>query len=391
MISIEQALSLVKKHSLPTGRIISMSLSDAMGYVLAENVVSPIAMPPFRQSAMDGYALHLQESSTYSLVGEIKAGDDTEPELNPGEAVRIFTGARVPTSANAIVMQERVAVSSGSVIVSAEVRLNDNIRPPGEQVLQGAMALPKGTKLHAAAIGFLASLGIVTVPVFEKPSIAIVVTGNELVAPGTSLPPGKIYESNGLMLKVQLQQLGYNQIGIYKIIDDYQETVTALKKIIDQHDTVIISGGISVGDYDFVSAALAELQVEEVFYKVHQKPGKPLYFGKKQHTLIFALPGNPAATLSCFYLYVLLALELCSGAPDFRLARTQARATTTFANKAGRPQFLKAIYGEGNVTILEGQNSSMLQTFALSNALVFIPETTENIHINDTVEVILLP
>lgn len=391
MISIEQALSLVKKHSLPTHRITPLSLSDVMGHVLAENIVSPIAMPPFRQSAMDGYAVHLHKSNTYTLVGEIKAGDDTEPELNPGEAVRIFTGARVPTSANAIVMQERVEVSSSTLTVTSEVRLNDNIRPPGEQVLQGAIALPKGTKLHAAAIGFLASLGIVTVPVFEKPSIAIVVTGNELVAPGQSLPPGKIYESNGLMLKVQLQQLGYNRIEIYKIIDDYQDTVAALREIIAQHDMVMISGGISVGDYDFVSAALAELQVEEVFYKVHQKPGKPLYFGKKQETLIFALPGNPAATLSCFYLYVLLALEIYSGDADFELSRTKASAATTFTNKAGRPQFLKAIYREGKVTILEGQNSSMLQTFALSNALVFIPETIENININDMVEVILLP
>ncbi len=391
MISIEQALSLVKKHSLPTDRVTTLRLSEALGYVLAENMISPLSMPPFRQSAMDGYAIHLHPSPHYTLVGEVKAGDEKEPELKKGEAVRIFTGARVPQTANAIVMQEKVEVTSGSILLNTNVSPHDNIRPAGEQVSAGAIALQKGTRLNAAAIGFIASLGIETLNVYEKPSIAIVVTGNELVAPGEYLPPGKIYESNGVMLMVQLQQLGYHRPSIIKIIDDLTATIHSLREIIAQHDVVMISGGISVGDYDFVAKALNELQVEEVFYKVHQKPGKPLYFGKKHATLIFALPGNPAATLSCFYLYALPALEIRSGNTHFELTRTKASATEMFINKAGRPQFLKAIYRDGKVTILEGQNSSMLQTFALSNALVFIPETTENININDTVEVILLP
>jgi molybdopterin molybdotransferase len=391
MISIDQALSLVQKHTFPTHRITTKSLSEAMGYVLAENIVSPISMPPFRQSAMDGYALNLHPDHVYSRIGEVKAGDETELVLKKGEAVRIFTGARVPQTANAVVMQERVVVSAGTISVSSEVFPNENIRPTGEQVMIGDVALPKGTKLNAASIGFMASLGIERLKVFEKPSIAIVVTGNELVAPGNPLPQGKIYESNGVMLKVQLQQLGYDAVNIVKIIDDYMDTVQTLQEIISQNDVVMISGGISVGDYDFVAAALQELQVKELFYKVHQKPGKPLYFGKKHDTLIFALPGNPAATLSCFYLYVLLALEMSSGNKAFQLTRIKARATSKFANKAGRPQFLKAIYHEGKVAILEGQNSSMLQTFALANALVFVPETTENIAVDDHVDVILLP
>lgn len=391
MFSIEQALTLIKKHSQPTRQTSITSLSEAMGHVLAENIISPISMPPFRQSAMDGYALNLHTSHVYALIDEVKAGDEKEPILKPGESVRIFTGARVPETANAVVMQERVSVSSKQLTVSSEILVNDNIRPAGEQVLKGAMALPKGTTLNAAAIGFLASLGIESLKVFNKPSIAIIITGNELVAPGQPLSPGKIYESNGVMLKVELQQLGFDSPTILKIKDDYKATVMALKEIISQNDIVMVSGGISVGDYDFVAGALQELQVEELFYKVHQKPGKPLYFGKKLDTLIFALPGNPAATLSCFYLYVLLALKIRSGETNFDLFRTKASTTTKFYNRAGRPQFLKAIYREGKVTILEGQNSSMLQTFALANALVYVPETTENINVNDLVEVILLP
>jgi molybdopterin molybdotransferase len=154
---------------------------------------------------------------------------------------------------------------------------------------------------------------------------------------------------------------------------------------------VIITGGISVGDYDFVGRALHELQVDEIFYKVKQKPGKPLFFGKKEDSLIFALPGNPAAALSCFYVYVYTALQIIENNPSISLPRISAKSQTTFSKKGDRSQFLKAIYYQGNVTILEGQSSAMLQTFALSNALVYLPSNHSEIKLNEEVEVILLP
>lgn len=391
MISVEKAIQIVSSNSNPVTKSKGINLSSALGYVLFEDVVSPINMPPFRQSAMDGYALNLHDSKTYSIIGEVKAGDDYNPTLKTGEAVRIFTGAPVPDSANAVVMQEKTEVEGSRLQLMSSVNKNDNIRPLGEQVLKGAIALNKGTKLFSAGIAYLTSLGITKVKVYKKPSIAIVVTGNELAEAGENLQYGQIYESNAIMLSIALKQLGYDKVSIHKVEDNYDSTFQLLNVVINQHDVVLVSGGISVGDYDFVGKALNELDVEELFYKVNQKPGKPLFFGKKEEKIIFALPGNPAAALSCFYMYVLLAIEKIIGNNNFSLHKTKATSTSDFIKKGERAQFLKAIYHEGVVEILEGQNSSMLHTFALANAMVYLSETATSINKEDEVEVILLP
>ncbi len=391
MISIETAIKLVKDTASPLLKATVKPVEKAGGYELSQNIKSPINMPPFRQSAMDGYALNLHDGLKYQLIGEIKAGDGQQPVLKPGEAVRIFTGAAVPDTANAVMMQEKVKVNGKSISIEHHIEEGINIRPLGEQVKQGELALKKGTKLTPAAIGYLSSLGISEVSVFQKPSIALISTGNELVEPGIDLPYGKIYESNSKMLLSALYSLKFYDVSIHKVEDDYAKTLSKLKTIIEQNDLVMITGGISVGDYDYVGKALNELNTEEVFYKVKQKPGKPLFFGKKENTTIFALPGNPAAALTCFYIYVYIALQNMMGRESNQLPYVTAKSLSTFEKKGDRPQFLKAIYTDGKVEILEGQSSAMQQTFALSNALVFVPEHIIKISINDTVETILLP
>jgi len=391
MIPISKAISIVKKNGKPLLKKINKLVEKAGGYVLFEDVISPINMPPFRQSAMDGYALNLHDSLSYTLIGEIKAGDSHQPVLQKGEAVRIFTGAPVPDSANAVMMQEKVESNENTIKIEHQVALEINIRPLGEQVKTGDVALKKGTKLTPAAIGYLISLGITEVSVFKKPNIAIVTTGNELIEAGQDLTYGKIYESNSKMLLSTLYSLKFYDVTLHKVEDNYDKTVSTLKSVIAENDLIIITGGISVGDYDFVGKALKQLQVEELFYKVKQKPGKPLFFGKKGDTQIFALPGNPAAALSCFYVYVYIALQKMMNRKDLELARIEGKSISEFEKKGDRPQFLKAIYNEGEVEILEGQNSSMLQTFALSNVLVYAPEALTKIAIGDTIEVIQLP
>ena len=390
MISVEKAQQLISENSefLKNSR---MEVNNSAGFVLSKDILSPINMPPFRQSAMDGYALNLSESNTYSLIGEIKAGDGHQPILKKGEAVRIFTGAPVPNSANAVIMQESVTAKDNILTIEKPIKNNDNIRPLGEQVNKDAVALKKGTLLTPAAIGYLTSLGIIEVEIYHKPSIAILVTGNELIEAGRDLPYGKIYESNGQMLYSAVRSAGYQNVTNYKVADNYKNTVNLLDEIISKHEVVMVSGGISVGDYDFVGKALAELEVEQIFYKVKQKPGKPFFFGKKQNKLIFALPGNPAAALSCFYIYVYPTLKRISGDSDFEFPRTIARSKSNFIKKGDRAQFLKAAYRNGTVLILEGQSSAMLHTFAYANALVYIPETDGSIKTDDKVEVILLP
>ncbi len=391
MITVKEAIRSIETHIKPTKRSKIKTLYKALGYVLFEDVVSPINMPPFRQSAMDGYAVNLHKNKSYKLVGEIKAGDNYHPVLKAGEAVRIFTGAAVPNTANAVVMQEIVTVENKTISSKKSIEPNINIRPLGEQVKKGEVALAKGTKLTSAGIGYLSSLGITKVNVYKKPSVAIIVTGSELIKAGKKLDYGKIYESNSAMLNSATISLGFKNISIHKIKDDYTKTHTKLKKIIAKNNVVLIVGGISVGDYDFVGKALQELQVKQLFYKVKQKPGKPLFFGKKEDTIIFALPGNPASALSCFYIYVQTALRIISGTANFSINKIQAKSLSDFAKKGERAQFLKAILNHNEVSILEGQSSAMQQTFALANALVYMPSEKNNISKNEMVEVISLP
>ncbi|HEX9827225.1 MAG TPA: gephyrin-like molybdotransferase Glp [Flavobacteriaceae bacterium] len=391
MISVGQAISIVQNNTSATQRPELKKVDEAHRYILYKDVVSPINMPPFRQSAMDGYALNLHDEETYTVVGEIKAGDGHKTMLKKGEAIRIFTGAPVPDTANAVVMQERTHIENKVLHITSQVMAGENIRPLGEQVLKSQVALKKGTSLTPAALAFLKSLGIIEVSVFKKPTVAVVVTGNELIEVGQSLAYGQVYESNTTMLITALNGLGFQSVSAYKIDDDYLKTVSVLDQIISDHDMVIVSGGISVGDYDFVGKALREIHVEQLFYQVNQKPGKPLYFGKKGKKIIFALPGNPAAALSCFYVYIYPALQNMSGASNTSLQRTTAVSMSNYNIKGDRSQFLKAKYINGKVEILDGQNSSMLHTFALANALVYVNGISEAIKVNDAVEVILLP
>ena len=391
MISVNQAIAIVESSVEPTSQTEYIDISKAHRYVLRNDIVSEINMPPFRQSAMDGYALCLHDDFTYKLVGEVKAGDPINPIVKKGECVRIFTGAPVPDTANAVIMQERVSVDEDCITIDRAVKSDDNIRPAGEQVKKGQTALKKDTLLTPAAIAFATSLGVTEVSVYKKPSIAILVTGNELIKAGKSLQYGQIYESNAVMLTSALIGVGFNKITNYKVADNYKDTLSLLKEIISNHDMVLVSGGISVGDYDFVGKALGALSVTELFYKVKQKPGKPLFFGKKENKIIFALPGNPGAALTCFYIYVQLALQKLSGNAGYTPTKLKAKSKSAFTKKGDRAQFLKASYQLDGVEILDGQSSSMLHTFATGNALVYVSEECNSIKINDEVEVILLP
>ena len=391
MISVEQALEIVSLNTSVIKYTKTILLSDGYGKVLSKDITSQINMPPFRQSAMDGYAVNLHDELNYEIIDEVKAGDSHQPILKQGEATRIFTGAPVPDTANAIIIQEHTTVVGKQLTVNRPVAHNANVRPLGEQTKKGDIALKAGTKLNAAGVAFLTSLGLTEVDVYKSPSIGLVVTGNELAKVGEPLEYGQIYESNAIMLVSALNSLGYSNIEIRTVEDNYESTFSLLKEMLEKHDMLLVSGGISVGDYDFVGKALLELGVEQLFYKVKQKPGKPLFFGKKEDSYVFALPGNPASALSCFYVYVNLALQRLSGNLEFKLEKVTAASTSSFEKKGDRAQFLKAIYNNDKVQILEGQNSSMIHTFALANALVYISESISEIKIDDAVDVILLP
>lgn len=391
MIDTTTALELVLLHGSTGSKTKEIELKDALDHVLAEDLISNIDMPPFRQSAMDGYALHSNNSNRYTLVGEVQAGTSANPNLKAGEAVRIFTGAPVPDAANVVVMQEKVEIVGDSILVADSLLPNMNIRPKGEQITVGAVALDKGTTIKGVHIGFLASLGVTIITVIEKPSIAIVVTGNELVNPGRALSYGEIYESNGAMLTAVLKELGYNRTTVIAVKDDFDKTKETLQETIGNHDVVIATGGVSVGDYDFVGKALQAIGVQQVFYSVRQKPGKPLFFGKKEQTAIFGLPGNPAAALSCFYVYVYPLLKKYEGAHQVNLSSIILPLLNDYKVIGDRAQFLKARMQGVGVEILGGQSSAMVRAFGDANALVFLPEHTSEVKKGENVKTILLP
>lgn len=389
MITVSEAFSILQ-NNIPTPQEENCSLLEARKKILSQSILSPINMPPFRQSAMDGYVVCLHESLIYEIIGEIKAGDATSFVLQPGQAVKIFTGAPVPDSGQAMIPIEIVLVEQSVLTLHTTPKLHDNIRPTGEQIKMGDLALEKGTLLDAAAIGFLAALGVTTVPVFKKPSVGIVVTGNELLPPGTPLTYGKVYESNGVMLEAALLDTFYQDVTLYSVKDDFESTKNTLQTAISQHEVVLVSGGISVGDYDFVAQALQELQVKTLFHKVNQKPGKPLFAGKVNEKMIFALPGNPAACLTCFYVYVLPTLQMISGASARFDATKRIGITDNLTVNATRSQFLKAFVADEGVKILSHQASSMLNSFSLANALVYVPEGNYEVQKGDMVQVYLL-
>lgn len=391
MIAVEEALSIVLKNRFALTETEILPLEQCLNRNLAKAVQAPIDLPRHRLSSMDGFALCIHNSNRFILKGEVKAGDAQNPDLQPGECVRIFTGAVVPDKADTVVMQEKTQRKENIIIVEPPLHQNQNIRQVGSQVKKGDFPLEKGQVLQASGLAFLRSLGFEKVEVIRNPKVTLILTGNELTNPGEPLTRGKIYESNSLLLQIALEQQGIQPQLITHVEDSIEATSNTLKNALNNSDVVLVSGGISVGDYDFVKVALEQLAVETLFYKVRQRPGKPLYFGKKENSFVFALPGNPASTLSCFYIYVVPLLIGLKGGLSEGLMRINLPLAHDFKSEEPRALFLKALLKNRSIEILDRQHSSMIVSFAKANALVYLPGKKAALKKGDLVETILLP
>jgi molybdopterin molybdotransferase len=395
MVSVQEAKQLVVENTFPLPAE-ERDVHEAVGYVLAADVRAPLSLPLFRQSSMDGYAVHHEDIEragvALPVVAESQAGAPELLTLERGTAVRIFTGAPVPDGATAVVMQEKTGREADKVLIQEyPVNEKQNVRAIGQQIREGDVALPKGTYLTPGSVGFLLGMNVRRVEVYRKPSVGILVTGDELVQPGNPLRFGQVFESNSSMLAATLRQEGLTQIDIQYVDDNPEATTQALLELTEQHDVVLATGGISVGDYDYVGTSLQEIGVETIFYKVRQRPGKPLLFGKKEGTLFFALPGNPASSLVCYYEYVLPALRRLSGRVDAFLPTLRLPMTHAYSFKGERDELLKASATTLGVTPLEGQESFALRSFAVANALIYLPSTQQSVQPGDLVEVHILP
>jgi len=363
-------------------------VSDATGRIVAEPVVAPVDLPLFDNSAMDGFAVRATDLAGASrekpvalrIAGEIAAGGSPNVKLKEGRCVRVFTGSILPTGADAVVMQEEVTVDerAANVLCFESIKPWENVRLRGEDVKKGAAVLAKGERIGATAIGLLGALGLKEVSVARRPVVGLLATGNELREPGESLEPGTIYESNRAMLLEPLRAAGALPRSYAIVADSLRDTSKALEEAFAECDAVITSGGVSVGQYDFVKKAFEQIGGELNFWRVAIKPGKPFVFGRCREKLLFGLPGNPVSAFVTFLLLVRPALLRWQGANQVDLPGHPSRLAESLANRGDRRHFMRVhVDSNGEVRSAGTQASHALGSLAAANGLVDVaPNTT---------------
>ena len=392
MISVKEAKAIIRNNVQPLAPVM-IPIAQAGGCTLAEDVYAATDIPAFNQSSMDGYAFRFSDWSAGSeliIAGEIPAGTAPTASLPAKRAMRIFTGAAVPQGADTVVMQEKVVVANNTLQLQDEqLKPGNNVRAKGSEIKTGSQALTKNSFLSPAAIGFLAGIGLNELPVYPIPSVCIIVTGKELQQPGESLQYGQVYESNSFALRTALRQLQINDITVVWADDDLIILKNILEQALQQHDVVLLTGGVSVGDYDFVLEAAGLCGVTRLFHKIKQRPGKPLFFGKKDNKVVFGLPGNPSSVLTCFYEYVLPALDQMTIQHN-SLKVVHVPLAKDYKKLPGLAHFLKGYYDGSKAEPLNAQESYRLHSFARANCLICLEEEREDYKEGEVVEVHLL-
>ncbi len=374
MITLSDAQQLIAHHAVPRSSV-TISLEHAAFMTLAHDLAAPVDLPSFDNSAVDGFAICTTDSDLQprlALSPPIRAQGQHAAALAPGSARKIMTGAPVPRGANAVVMLEDTSLAGDVVLLHKSPKPGDNIRVRGEDVPACALIAQKGTTLSPQLIGLLAGLGFVGVTVFRPPSIKVISTGDELQTPGKPLQFGEVYYLMGPMLKAQAALCGVRDLSYEVVADDVHAIHDAIERAFDA-DIILLTGGMSKGDYDYGRAALSAHRCEEIFYQGAWRPGKPLYFGKKDRSLIFGLPGNPVAAFVCFHVFVHDAIRRMreQGAPSLKTAI----AVDNFAKKPGFTFFARAVVDDARrAHFLSGQGSHQIFHLSRANALCLVPQ-----------------
>jgi molybdopterin molybdotransferase len=367
-------------------------LAEALGRVLAEDVRSPLDVPPFDSSAMDGYAVVGGAGGELRVIGEARAGHPADGRVEPGTAVRISTGAVLPAGADSVVPVERTK-GAGDRVRVPDTSVGDNVRRAGEDIRRGDLVLRSRTGLGPAEVGVLASLGRPAVSCSARPDVVLLVTGDELAEPGEPLGAGRIFSSNAYALAGQIEATGARLVRREAVPDDAGSTRAALERALADADLVCVSGGVSVGPHDHVKDALRELRVEERFWGVRLKPGKPTWFGTRGDTLVFGLPGNPVSAMVTFHLFARPALRSLQGAAD-EGERAIALLDEPVRRNPRREQALRVRLradGDGWHAATTGDQGSHVLTSMLGAAgLALIPTGEGELAAGERVEVELL-
>jgi molybdopterin molybdotransferase len=378
----------------------NVRLGEALGRRLAVDAVADGQFQPFDNSAMDGFAVRAAEVAeagpdspvSLTIVDESRAGHPSTHAVKPGEAIAISTGAVLPAGADAAVRVEDTEIEVEVVLIKAAVAPGENVRRAGEDIAAGETVLPAGTELGPAELGALATIGLDPIPVHRRPRVAVVTSGDELVPAGMPLRPGQIHDSNSQTVPALVRLAGGEVVTTRHAPDNPQGTRSALLRALEA-DVTIICGGVSVGEHDHVKAALADLDAEQVFWRVALKPGGPTWFGTRNETLVFGLPGNPVSVMATFLLFVRPALLAMSGGePTAR--RVTARLGADYDKPTDRAHAARCrleLDERGWIaTPLPRQGSHILTSMVAADCLALIPTETASLKADDPVEIELL-
>jgi molybdopterin molybdotransferase len=361
-----------------------VTLTQAIDRVLAEDLASSIDLPPFDNSAMDGYAFRFtdlaasQDKTTLTLVGSSFAGHPFDGQVSPNSCIRIMTGAPVPVGFDTVQMQEKVQADDNQITIEHPHRLGANVRRRGEELLAGTKVLHKGITIRAAEMGVLATIGISQVRVTRKLKVAFFSTGDELRPVGSELAPGQIYDSNRYSIQGLLSKSHVHWVDLGVIADNKEAIRGAFKEAASKADMVLTSGGVSVGEADFTKQILSE-EGQITFWKLAIKPGKPFAFGKIDNAIFCGLPGNPVSSMVTFYKLVLPILHKMQGLKPVKPLFCQAKLLTDIRKHPGRVEYQRGILsrnelGELEVAITGGQGSGMLTSMSLANCFVILDQ-----------------
>jgi molybdopterin molybdotransferase len=394
LMPVEQAMQKLLSSIEPVSEMLNVRLEHAVDCVLAEDVLATMDVPPFDNSAMDGYAIRYEDlrfSSTLKLVGESFAGTPYQEQLNAGQCVRIMTGGVLPNGADTVVMQENTEVEGDSVIITVPPVLGQSVRRAGEELLSGQVVLKRGRQLTPVDVGIMASLGYAKACAIRPLRVAVISTGDELKPLGSELGDGEIYDSNRYAIIALLKKLGVEVIDIGCIADDKGELATAFMDADKRADAVITSGGVSVGDADYTKEVLEELG-EINFWKLAIKPGKPFAFGRLPSSYFFGLPGNPVSSMVTLHQLVVPALQKLCNMPIKERQSYQATASKRFFKKPGRADYQRAIFTKdvaGSLTVepTGNQGSSMLTSMNEANCYAVLSQDSGGIDIGQVVTI----
>ena len=386
LISIDEALALIQ--STPSALTVEqLPLTECLNRYLAQDVYSEVDLPTFSQSAVDGYAIcssseNLQDS-VFEVIGEIKAGSELDHQLLQGQAIRIFTGGKIPTGTTHVARQEIVKIESNNKIRLVEhIQQEADIRFAGEEIQLGQKIAACGQKINIGALAALSMIGVRSIAVYRLPKVAVLVTGDEVAETPEDLKAGKVFDANGPLLKAWFEDYGI-QVNILHIADESQRVTQCFNQLKQQYDVIITTGGVSVGDYDFVRPCSFEAGFEQIFWKVKQKPGKPLFFAQyiedEHRCFLLGLPGNPAAVYVCMQIYGKVLLDALQN-QDQSINWFSGTLTHELKSDA-RERFLRmqAYYEHGQLKLksLAKQQSHMLSNLMQANCLVRVPANTK--------------